>query len=370
MGEKSRLVGTLMATSKPRIARLFFASAFVAVSWCWVAEVSCLGASLFVATTQQVVDLWKKRPESGVFRIDTTLFLCHISHRARPRQMRDQAFSGRRNTFRQGRGGGKLLSWIKNGPQGPFFLAPVAPFRPASPALNRAAAPLYDPGNVSVDRGAQLMYTLHSYFRSSTSTRVRAALALKGLSFAYAPVSLVDGEQHSDRFLAVNPEGLVPALAVGPGKVLSQSLAIIEYLDEVHPDPPLLPGSPLARARVRSLAAIVGCDIHPINNLRVLKYLQSEFDADKERTAGWFRHWAAKGCAAIETRLAKDSGTGHFCHGDAPTVADICLFAQVINNRRFDVDMAPYPTVNRIFDRCAAMSAFQSAMPDAQPDAR
>ncbi|MEM1262610.1 MAG: maleylacetoacetate isomerase [Pseudomonadota bacterium] len=213
-------------------------------------------------------------------------------------------------------------------------------------------------------------YTLYSYFRSSTSIRVRAALALKGLDYRYEAVSLLDNEQSKARYRSVNPEGLVPALLTPAGDGLSQSMAIIEYLDEVYPTPALLPSQPLARARVRSLAQIVGCDIHPINNLRVLRYLKRELRADQDAIAAWFRRWASAGCQALEQRLANDAETGEFSHGNSPTLADICLYAQVLNNRRFDVDMAPYPTVARVFSACAAMEAFRAADPAVQPDAQ
>lgn len=213
-------------------------------------------------------------------------------------------------------------------------------------------------------------YKLFSYFRSSTSTRVRVALGLKGLDIDYQAVSLLDGDQSAEAYRAVNPEGLVPALVTASGAALSQSMAIIEYLDEVHPEPALLPTGALARARVRALAQIIGCDIHPINNLRVLKYLRSEFDADADAVAAWFRHWAAAGCAALEQRLSTEAATGRFCHGDSPTLADICLYAQVLNNRRFELPMASYPTVTRVFDQCARLPAFANAAPDMQPDAR
>ncbi|MEO1034757.1 MAG: maleylacetoacetate isomerase [Pseudomonadota bacterium] len=213
-------------------------------------------------------------------------------------------------------------------------------------------------------------YTLYSYFRSSTSTRVRVALALKGIDYRYRAVSLLDGDQRGDDYLAVNPEGLVPALLTAGGDALAQSMAIVEYLDEVHPEPPLLPRGALGRARVRALAQIVGCDIHPLNNLRVLKYVKHELSAGDTGVADWFRHWASSGCAALEARLSSEPETGSFCHGDAPTMADICLYAQVLNNRRFDVDMRPFPTVTRVFETCAALAAFRDAAPEAQPDAR
>ncbi|BCH29364.1 maleylacetoacetate isomerase [Mesorhizobium sp. L-8-10] len=210
---------------------------------------------------------------------------------------------------------------------------------------------------------------LHNYFRSSTSVRLRAALNLKGLSFDYVAHHLRKGEQRSADFLALNPQGLVPALVLGDGAVLTQSLAIIEYLDETHPQPPLLPDNALDRARVRALAFAIACEVHPVNNLRVLGYLKSEFGADDRAAAVWFSHWVADTFGPLESMLAADPRTGRFCHGDAPGFADLCLYAQVINNRRFGVDMGPYPTIQRIFDACAAVPAFADAAPERQPDA-
>ncbi len=210
---------------------------------------------------------------------------------------------------------------------------------------------------------------LYNYFRSSTSVRVRVALNLKGVDYDYRPVHLVDAEQHSEAFRALNPEGLVPALVTTSGTVLTQSMAIIEYLDEQHPEPALLPGDAEGRARVRALAQIVGCDIHPLNNLRVLNKLRQDYSAESEDIKGWFRHWAGEGFRALENRL-KGPGTGEFCHGDTPGLADICLYAQTLNNTRFDVDMHPYPIIRRIFSACEALPAFVNAAPALQPDAR
>lgn len=209
---------------------------------------------------------------------------------------------------------------------------------------------------------------LHNYFRSSTSVRVRAALNLKGLAYDYIPLSLLKGEQASAEHLALNPSGLVPTLVTPQGS-LPQSLAILEWLDEMHPEPALLPADPWGRARVRSLAHIVALDIHPVNNLRILRYLETEFSADTQTKAAWFRKWADAGMAALETRLAAESETGEFCHGDQVGMADLCLYAQVINNGRFDVDMSAYPTINRIHANCMALPALQDAAPMNQPDA-
>jgi maleylpyruvate isomerase len=210
---------------------------------------------------------------------------------------------------------------------------------------------------------------LHNYFRSSTSVRLRAALNLKGLAYDYVAHHLRKGEHRAPGFLAVNPQGLVPALVTEDGSTLIQSLAIIEYLDETHAEPPLLPGDPVDRARVRALAYAIACEIHPVNNLRVLAYIKSVFGADEAATQEWFRHWVAETFAPLEAMLAGDARTGRFCHGDRPGLADLCLYAQVINNRRFGVDMAPYPTIARIFDACQALPAFAEAAPDRQPDA-
>lgn len=211
-------------------------------------------------------------------------------------------------------------------------------------------------------------YVLHNYFRSSTSIRVRIALNLKGLDYHYVPIHLVKGEQQAAAFLELNPQGLVPTLVVNDALALSQSMAIIEYLEEAHPQPSLMPSEPLARAQVRGLAQIIGCDTHPLNNLRVLKYLKQNFDAGKDDVDIWFRHWAALGCEAFEAQL-KTVAFGEYCFGDSPTLADICLYAQALNNQRFDVDMSPYPTINAIVERLATVDAFRDAEPARQIDA-
>lgn len=210
---------------------------------------------------------------------------------------------------------------------------------------------------------------LHNYFRSSTSIRVRAALNLKDLDYTYVPYALLPNEHKSEAFLRLNPQGLVPALEIDSQEVVTQSLAIIEYLDEAYPEHPLLPATPLARARVRSLAQIIACDIHPLNNLRVLRYIADEFGADADAKKAWFRNWAAEGFAALETRLQTEAQTGDFCHGNTPGMADICLYAQVLNNGRFDVDPAPFPKIMDIFARCDDIPAFQNARPEHQIDA-
>ena len=209
---------------------------------------------------------------------------------------------------------------------------------------------------------------LHNYFRSSTSVRVRAALNLKGLPFDYVPVSLQKGEQSAASYTDLNASGLVPTL-VTPEGALSQSLAILEWLDETHPERPLLPADPWGRARVRSLAHIIALDIHPITNLRILKHLETEFGVDAEGKAAWFRKWANAGLKALEARLSCDPETGAFCHGDRIGLADLCLFAQVLNNARFGVDMGPYPVISRIHENCMAIPEVAAAAPAVQPDA-
>ena len=209
---------------------------------------------------------------------------------------------------------------------------------------------------------------LYTQFRSSASFRVRIALNLKGLAYEPAPLALARGEHHEAAYQSVNPQELVPAL-VDHGQVLTQSLAIIEYLEEKHPTPPLLPRDSLGRARVRSLALLVACEIHPLNNLRVLNYLRGSLAQSEEGVASWYRHWIAEGLGKLEKELARP-GTGQFAHGDAPPMADCCLVPQIFNARRYQCDTAPYPTVMRVFDRCMQLEAFQRAQPARQPDAQ
>ncbi|WP_106003705.1 maleylacetoacetate isomerase [Magnetospirillum gryphiswaldense] len=210
---------------------------------------------------------------------------------------------------------------------------------------------------------------LYTYFRSSAAYRVRIALNLKGIDFQAVPVHLVrnGGEHKSADYLALNPQGLVPALETD-GQVLTQSLAILEYLDETHPDPALLPADPLGRARVRAIAQAIACDIHPINNLRVLQYLGGTLGLDQAAKDDWYRHWVETGLQAVEAMLAADRRTGVFCHGDQPGLADCCLVPQVFNARRFNCDLTALPTIMRIAERCEQIDAFNQAAPAQQPD--
>jgi len=209
---------------------------------------------------------------------------------------------------------------------------------------------------------------LHGYFRSSAAFRVRIALNLKGLAYDQSSRHLRKGEQRAPDYLKLNPMGLVPTLEID-GQTLTQSLAIIEYLEETRPTPALLPKDAGERARVRSISLALAAEIHPINNLRVLEDLRSRFGADDAAVALWFRHWVEVTFAPLETRLASEAHTGKFCHGDTPGLADICLVPQVINNTRFDVDMTPYPTIARIHKACLELDAFKNALPANQPDA-
>lgn len=208
---------------------------------------------------------------------------------------------------------------------------------------------------------------LYDYFRSSAAYRVRIALNLKGLTPERRFIHLRKGEQRSAEYLRVNPQGLVPALVI-EGRVYTQSLAIIEYLDEAHASPPLLPMDPADRAWVRALAQSIACDIHPINNLRILKYLGAELKVDEPRRDDWYRHWIREGFDALETQLAARI-TGACCLGDTPTLADICLVPQVANARRLKVALDPYPRIRAIDDALARVPAFERARPDLQPDA-
>jgi len=209
---------------------------------------------------------------------------------------------------------------------------------------------------------------LYNYFRSSAAYRVRIALALKGLAYEYISVHLTRGEQRAAGYVAINPQSLVPFLEDGDVRT-AQSLAIIEYLDERHPLPPLLPATPEARARVRAIALAIACDIHPLNNLRVLRYITKVLGADDDAKNAWYRHWVEVGLSALETQLSSDGATGAFCHGDTPTLADVCLVPQLANARRYKVALEAFPTLLRIDERCRALPAFAAAAPERQPDA-
>jgi maleylacetoacetate isomerase len=212
---------------------------------------------------------------------------------------------------------------------------------------------------------------LYTYFRSTAAYRVRIVLNLKGLDAEYRFVHLVrgGGEQHGDDYRQLNPQGLVPTLVNG-GAPMTQSLAIMEYLDERYPQPPLLPKDLLERARVRSLAQSVACDIHPLDNLRVMQYLERELGVDKTSRNGWYRHWIAAGFNALESMLASSPATGRYCHGDTPGLADACLVPQVFNARRFECPLDAYPTITRIESACLELEEFADAAPGNQPDAQ
>ena len=207
----------------------------------------------------------------------------------------------------------------------------------------------------------------YDYFRSSAAYRCRIALNLKGLEPERTFVNLRTGEVRSDWYTKVNPQQLVPALVDGEA-TLTQSLAIIEYLDEVHPEPAFLPKDALGRARVRAISQAIACDIHPLNNLRILNYLTGELGQSEDAKNKWYVHWVTLGFTAIETQLAASADTGAYCHGDTVTMADICLVPQVFNARRFDVDMTPYPTIARIDAALSKLPAVDAAHPGKQPD--
>ena len=215
------------------------------------------------------------------------------------------------------------------------------------------------------------MSTLYTYYRSSAAYRVRIALNLKGMPYTAVPVHLVkDGGQHrSAAYRARNPQALVPAFELEDGTVLTQSLAIMEYLDEVQPEPALLPADAIGRARVRALAQAIACDLHPVNNLRVLQYLSQQLGISAEQKDAWYRHWVATGLQGLEALLADHPSTGRFCHGDTPTLADCCLVPQLYNARRFQCPLDAYPTIQRIAAACETLPAFQQAVPEVQPDA-
>jgi len=209
---------------------------------------------------------------------------------------------------------------------------------------------------------------LYTYFRSSASFRVRIALNLKGVAYEPSFVHLPKGEHRAPAYSKVIPQALTPTLELDGGEQLAQSLAIIEYLDEIHPEPPLLPKDAKGRARVRSLSLLVACEIHPLNNLRTLQYLKRALGQSEDQVNTWYRHWVADGLAKFEADLAR-GGTGKYCHGDVPTMADCCLVPQIFNARRYQCDLGPYPVTMRVFDECMKLEAFDRAQPSKQPDA-
>jgi len=210
---------------------------------------------------------------------------------------------------------------------------------------------------------------LIGYFRSSAAYRVRIALNFKGIAVEHASRHLRKGEQFSADYAALNPQKLVPSLVLDDGAVLTQSLAIIEYLEEAHPEPPLLPRDPVGRAHVRALSLIVSADIHPIQNLRVMAYLRQKFGQTEESAFTWSRHWIETGFDAYESMVTHSAEKGTFSHGNSPTMADMCLVPQVFNATRFKVDMKRYPAIQRIYDACLKLPAFDAAQPSKQPDA-
>ena len=205
---------------------------------------------------------------------------------------------------------------------------------------------------------------LYGYPMSSASYRVRIALALKGIEVTTVTKQLRRGEQRAKDFLEINPQGFVPVLSLDDGQALPQSLAIIEYLDEVYPQPPLLPAAPIERARVRALSLLIACDIHPLNNLRVLQYLEGSLGEAQSARDTWYRHWIEAGFKALEEALGRDPARGRFCYGDAPSLADVCLVPQVFNARRYSVDLAPFPRIVAIDAACHEIAAFASAAPE------
>jgi maleylacetoacetate isomerase len=211
---------------------------------------------------------------------------------------------------------------------------------------------------------------LYTFFRSSASYRVRIALNLKGLAYEQAPIHLRrgGGEQLSPTYRAINPQALVPALE-DDGRILTQSVAIIEYLDEKHPKPPLLPLDPADKALVRSMAMIIACEVHPIQNLRVLNHVKKEYGQTDEQVNRWAQHWIDLGLSALEQMIGAGAGRGKFCFGDSPTLADICLVPQLGNARRYGCDLAKYPAILGIEKNCMALAAFTDAAPEKQPDA-
>ena len=211
-----------------------------------------------------------------------------------------------------------------------------------------------------------MTFVLHSYWRATAPYRVRIGLNLKGLAYDYAPVDLAAGDQRSEAYRRLNPQGLTPALETDDGRVLTQSLAILEWLEEVHPVPPLLPADPYDRAVVRAMAGLVACDIHPLNNLRVQQQL-ARMGQDEAARLAWTQRWITDGFSALEPMIARH--TAGFCFGAEPGLADCLLIPQVYSAERYEVDLAPYPAIRAAAARCAEHPAFQAAHPDRQPDA-
>ena len=216
------------------------------------------------------------------------------------------------------------------------------------------------------DTGQMRLYT---YFRSSAAYRLRIALNLKGIDWQPVSVNLAAGEQRGSDYLAVNVQGLVPALEIEGGETLAQSVALLEYLEETHPEPPLLPAGAVDRARVRAMVGLIACDIHPLNNLRILKYLKDPLGADQEAVGIWYRRWIARGFEALEQLVAQYGTPDGYCFGETVTLADVLLVPQVYNARRFETDLTPYPRLVEADARLQALDAFADAVPEVQPDA-
>lgn len=210
---------------------------------------------------------------------------------------------------------------------------------------------------------------LYTYFRSSAAYRVRIALNIKNIAFETISKALLKGEHRASEYLQLNPQGMIPALAMD-GTVLSQSIAIMEYLEERHPTPPLLPDDPLARAQVRSMALAVACDIHPVNNLRVMNYLRQNFGQDDAGIARWYQHWVAAGFQGLEAQVRQFSSSQRYCFADSVSMADLCLVPQMYNARRFNCDLTPFPTLVAISSHLESLPAFAAARPEVQPDAQ
>jgi maleylacetoacetate isomerase/maleylpyruvate isomerase len=210
---------------------------------------------------------------------------------------------------------------------------------------------------------------LYTYFRSSAAFRVRIALNLKGLGYEPLFVHLAKGEHRQPQYAKVNAQALVPTLVLDDGTRLNQSLAIIEYLEEKHPQTPLLPQDPLGKARVRSLSYLIASEIHPLNNLRVLQHLKRALAQTQDQIDTWYRHWIADGLAKFEAELASAKHSGRFCYQDNPTMADCCLVPQIFNAKRYASDLTPYPNTMRVFEQCMKLDAFDRAQPSKQPDA-